>query len=729
VLPETGKTMKTRKNKLRTIAIMAAVTLLGAMANVRKIHAATIPVTSTADDGSAGTLRAALLSAVDGDTIDATGVSGAIVLTNGELVVSNSISIAGPGPANLTVDANYLSRVMHIMPDHTVTIDGLTIANGLSEAQSGGDPAQFGGGIWNDHSVLTVSNCTLSGNTASSGIGGGIYSGGVEGNAVLTIIASIISGNSATLGGGILNDGGSDGGLPGNAILRISNSLISGNSAELRGGGILNDAVGGSATAEITASTIAGNSAGDWGGGISNEGNGHGSATLTVSASTLTGNSALEHDGGGIFNDGRNGNARLTMVNSTLSGNSANGNGGAIYNDGTFSGTARVALGNCTLSGNFAQVGGAIVNDTDDGDADVKVLLCTLSGNSASAAVGGIASLGSVEIGNTILKDGHGGNLLGANITSLGFNLSSDDGSGHLTSTGDQIEKDPLLGPLADNGGPTLTHLPLPGSPAIDKGSSDLLQIFGVTTDQRGLARTVDDPATPKAFLGDETDIGAVEVQEFELPNNPPVAKCKDVTVLAGPGGTASASIDDGSFDPDGDPITIVQTPPGPYPVGTTTVTLTVTDSHSLSNSCSATVTVVGVSDLLVSLAVDKTSVKQGEQLTYTITVHNFGPQDAANVLVNDTLSSGSTFVSAHANKGNFTTPPPNQTGIVTWNLGGLPNGDAEGAQLVVKVIVKGKTTITNTASASTDSSDPNPANNSAAITTTVAPGSSGGKK
>lgn len=201
------------------------------------------------------------------------------------------------------------------------------------------------------------------------------------------------------------------------------------------------------------------------------------------------------------------------------------------------------------------------------------------------------------------------------------------------------------------SGGPTLTDLPLPGSPAIDKGSSDGFVALGITTDQRGLARTVDDPAIPNAPFGDGTDIGAVEVAA------PPV-------------------------------------------------------QHA---------------DLLVSLGVDKTSVKQGELLTYTITVHNFGPDAAANVVVNDTLSSGTTFVSAQANKGNFTTPPIGQTGVVTWQVGDMANGDEQPAQLVVKVLVKGKTTVTNTAAASSDSQDPNPANNTAAITTTVAPGSSGG--
>lgn len=80
--------------------------------------------------------------------------------------------------------------------------------------------------------------------------------------------------------------------------------------------------------------------------------------------------------------------------------------------------------------------------------------------------------------------------------------------------------------------------------------------------------------------------------QEAVPPNTSPVAKCKDVTVSADANCSGSASVDDGSFDPDGDPITLTQTPPGPYPLGTTAVTLTVTDDKGASSSCSATVTV-----------------------------------------------------------------------------------------------------------------------------------------
>jgi len=75
--------------------------------------------------------------------------------------------------------------------------------------------------------------------------------------------------------------------------------------------------------------------------------------------------------------------------------------------------------------------------------------------------------------------------------------------------------------------------------------------------------------------------------------NHPPIALCQDVTVEAGPGCVADADVDGGSSDPDGDTLTIFQSPPGPYPLGLTVVTLLVTDEYGESDSCTATVTVV----------------------------------------------------------------------------------------------------------------------------------------
>ena len=124
------------------------------------------------------------------------------------------------------------------------------------------------------------------------------------------------------------------------------------------------------------------------------------------------------------------------MSNSTLSGNSAY-SGGAIYNWSA----ATLPITNSTFSGNFCGItfnayGGGILNEG-----------------------------GTVKIGNTIFKAGPvGENIYNVqqfgHVTSLGYNLSSDNGGGYLTATGDRINTDRKLGPLQNNGGPTFTHLP-----------------------------------------------------------------------------------------------------------------------------------------------------------------------------------------------------------------------------------------------------------------------------
>src|SRR2546426_1204139 len=116
--------MKTR------IPLIAAFLLVAQASLPVVVRAATIPVTGIADDGTAGTLRAALAGAADGDTIDASGVSGTIVLTSGELLATNSVTIVGSGPGNLAVNGNAASRVFHIRAGTTVTISSLTITNG-----------------------------------------------------------------------------------------------------------------------------------------------------------------------------------------------------------------------------------------------------------------------------------------------------------------------------------------------------------------------------------------------------------------------------------------------------------------------------------------------------------------------------------------------------------------------------------------------------------------------
>src|SRR5439155_4207189 len=102
-----------------------------------KSPAATITVTTTADTG-AGSLRAALASATNGDTINFSLTTPAkITLTNGQLFVSNSISILGPGPGNLRLDGNAASRVFYIRPSNTVTLSSLTVTNGAGGSGGG----------------------------------------------------------------------------------------------------------------------------------------------------------------------------------------------------------------------------------------------------------------------------------------------------------------------------------------------------------------------------------------------------------------------------------------------------------------------------------------------------------------------------------------------------------------------------------------------------------------
>ena len=174
---------------------------------------------------------------------------------------------------------------------------------------------------------------------------------------------------------------------------------------------------------------------------------GESSATLTVESSTLTGNLADDY-GGGIANlvSGPN-NATLTINNSTLSANTGLAGGGIVNLSG--GGSALVTVSNTTFSGNVAEFGGGIGN----------------ARTSFGAAI--------VDIGNTIFKSGASGeNILNnsGSVISRGYSLSDDDAGGFLTGPGDQINTDPLLGPLQDNGGPTFTHALLPSSPAIDAG-------------------------------------------------------------------------------------------------------------------------------------------------------------------------------------------------------------------------------------------------------------------
>src|SRR6266700_2461278 len=238
-----------------------------------------------------------------------------------------------------------------------------------------------------------------------------------------------------------------------------------------------------------------------------------GRVTATVAGLSITNGGESPGAGGGIYND----HSTLAIDHCTVSDNLGSV-GAGVYNDG-YSGTATLTVTNSTFSGNSVGApymvgsGGGIYNDGSLGSATLTLNNSTLSGNSAGYHGGGIYNgSGMVTIRHTILNAGAWGeNLSNAygSVSSLGYNLSSDNGGGFLTATGDQINTDPMLGPLQDNGGSTFTHALLAGSPALDQGKN----FSGATTDQSGAGfpRTVDDPSITNASGGADTDIGSFE--------------------------------------------------------------------------------------------------------------------------------------------------------------------------------------------------------------------------
>ena len=410
-----------------SVALLCASAVLCATSIAAR--ADTIIVTNKNDSGP-GSLRQALADVNDGDTITF-AVTGTIALTSGELLVNNNVTISGPGPKMLAITRNSEThfRIFHVL-QHTVTIEGLSITNGL--ALGLGISPDAGGGIFcddeesnNERLAVTVNNCVISGNTAGGpnpfGGGGGISFGAIN--------------------------------CFGPSTLTVNNCTISGNSCQgYNGGGIYTD------LCDPT-----------------------GMSTVTISNSTISGNSA-DQLGGGIYNAGEGTTAVLSISNSTISGNTATFDGGGIDNDARSGGHAAVRINNSTLSGNSANSGGAINN---------------------TAFLGGTATL---DMGNAILNSGtRGGTLFnsGGTVTSHGYNLSDDDAGGFLTGPGDQINTDPMLGPLQDNGGPTFTHALLPNSPVINAGDPNFTPppLF----DQRG-------PGFDRLANG-HIDIGSFEVQ------------------------------------------------------------------------------------------------------------------------------------------------------------------------------------------------------------------------
>jgi hypothetical protein len=401
----------------------------------------------------------------------------------------------------LEVSAQAATLTVNSAADAGGTCPGATctLRQAIATAVSG-DTIDFAAGL----SVITLTSAELliNKNLTLNGPGANQLSvqcspaPGKPGFRVFNILASTVTISGLTISKGEGN------GIQSNGVLTIANSTISGNSTSTSGGGISNN--GGTLT--ITNSNISGNSAkgfsDSFGGGVQNEG------TLTITDSTISGNSST-NEGGGIRHD----SGTLTIINSTISGNSSTSGGGGGING--VMGT--ITISNSTISGNSADDdGGGISTQTT-----LTITNSTFTANSAASHGGGVFHEGAASFiaTNTIiaLNTASTGPDVYPSLDSHGYNFIGDNSDATIApTTGDQIgtkaqPKNPMLGPLQDNGGPTKTRALLSGSTAIEGGNSS-----GFNTDERGFARPVDSPSI--ANVGDGSDIGAYEVQADVLP-------------------------------------------------------------------------------------------------------------------------------------------------------------------------------------------------------------------
>ena len=494
-------------------------------------EAAAFNVTNLNDSG-AGSLRQAIADANSAGGADVitfqAGLSGTITLTSGQLEISDSVTIQGPGAAVLAVSGNSSSRVFYLYNNSAtldVTISGITVTDGLAgggggisvwgenltlrdAVVTGNESTDSGGGVYFNvdgdapEGSLRIYGTEISENTAGGGTGGGIF---LKSNAGAFVLADseVTDNSSVSDGGGIMFYSLEAAGY-------IRDSDISHNIAEVDGGGIALYGSGDEVPLVIERSTIDLNIAYDEGGGLYLW---QPRGPVTISQTTVSGNRAVGGEGGGdgggiYFYDLGD---TLTIRESTISGNSAeSGEGGGIYIN--YAGED-VLISSSTISGNDAYgFGGGLAVYYVDSENTFRVENSTIVDNTAGYLGGGIALYdGEIDLDHTIVANNSadGGNLDEVRLTAAGDDLyaggaiyadwslieadAPTGGSDNLTPA------DPLLGPLADNGGPTQTHLPLAGSPVINAGDP----AFGAApaTDQRGVTR----------IEGGRVDVGAVE--------------------------------------------------------------------------------------------------------------------------------------------------------------------------------------------------------------------------
>jgi len=452
--------------------------------------------------------------------------SGPDDTNSGDLHIVGTVNLVGAGQSSTIIQngSSPKDRIFGVQPGSTVSMSGITVRNG--------DVIGFGGGISNEGN-LTLTAVTISGNSAS------LPGGGIDNfDGSLTLNGSTVAHNTAPAGGGIaIEDFGGSLTATGSRIVSNTASLGSG----AFGGGIVVDANQSTVNLSHTGvnnNVVFGGSGIGRGGGIAISATG---VTLTLTNAAVSGNEAFGGssgygEGGGIADAGNSGNT-LSFINSTVSANSASAptfaRGGGISSSG---GSSLINMLNSTVDGNNADAGSVFSRgggiDLSGGDS-ASISNSTISGNSATASggvttIGGGFAVGGQSAGhldfstidrNTALS---GSALFNSPVSALtasnsiiagnpatnctgaivdgGYNLDSGT-TCSFTGTVDLSATDPGVGALQNNGGPTLTESPVSGSPVIDTANPTCPP---PTTDQRGGAR----PFTVSAA---RCDIGSVE--------------------------------------------------------------------------------------------------------------------------------------------------------------------------------------------------------------------------
>ena len=422
-------------------------------------------ICETAPGNGICTLRAAIMEAnrAPGSVVDLTLVaildippSGSDDETTGDLNIIASVTIAGSGPTTAGIDANSAvtqDRAIRIEAG-VVTVRGVTIQNGLAQIPSSSDPAaERGGALYvAPGSTLFLSNCVVSGSTATRD-GGGLYVAG----GMVSVGDSTFDGNKAWYDGG--------------AIYKAAGALT-----------VVRSTIG-------SPGDFTGGNDGGHGGGVYDAGGID--STALIADSAVIGNGAA--DGGGLYLAGA---GVMTIRNVTVSHNRAE-HGPGIY--AKSSGANRVVNSTIVNNGVGLPGSGGVHTVFDPAAPDALTLRNTIvAGNTRTEVIFNPCPPWKCPSGPVIIIVHHPADCSGQ-MAFAGNNLFGSFTCGEAGRVAD-----PKLGPLQDNGGPTRTHALLEGSPAIDAVELDgCVDTPGaaLATDQRGFARPD----------GGACDIGAFE--------------------------------------------------------------------------------------------------------------------------------------------------------------------------------------------------------------------------